>query len=100
MKLKIIDGGLSCSSRSGLCVPEDCSENVVRLTLSDDISEKQLYKIADSMFSDDIKKKALRSFVENMVPIGLKHVAIATVNMFLIEGKDLSDILPFVAEKP
>ncbi len=99
MKLKIIDGGLSYSGRSELCVPKDCSENVVRLTLSNDISENQLYTITDSMFSDDIKKKALRSFVENMVPLGLKYVVIATVNMFLIEGKDHSDILPFVAEK-
>ncbi len=99
MKLKIIDGGLSCSGRSELCVPEDCSENIVRLTLSDGIGENQLYKIADSMFSDDIKKKALRSFVENMVPLGLKNVVIATVNMLLIEGKDHSDVLPLVAEK-
>ncbi len=90
---------MSYSGRSELCVPKDCSENVVRLTLSNDISENQLYKIADSMFSDDIKKKALTSFVENMMPLGLKHVVVATVNMFLIEGKDHSDILPMVVEK-
>ncbi len=100
MKLVVINGGRSSGCRSRLTANRDRSGEIVRLKLSEDISEKHLYKIADSIFSDSDKKKALKSYLDNMLPLGLKYVVITTLNKFLETDRDSQDILPLIPKKP